>query len=317
MDTKKYKIIIDTDPGVDDSACLIYAFFDELVDLKLITTVVGNLSVEKSTRNTLHLLDMFNVNYPVAKGESRALMRESIDAKFIHQEEGLGGYIPPKQAHAHKVIDEHAVDAMYKVIMENNGDVIPVVLGPHTNVALLIKKYPEVVKKIPKIVFMGGSPFGNPNYPDHISFNISSDPEAFKIVLDSGIPLIMAPSDIGRRKAHLTEEYVYGLKKFGDAGKLLCKMYSMYWEPGYADKRVATNDTCALLALIRPEIFTFERCDVTVNTTNAPGKTICDFNDNGNVLLATAIDRPAFLNYLNTVLEKISKLPLNVNKDRI
>lgn len=310
MDDKKYKIIIDTDPGVDDSVCIIYSLFDKHIDLKLITTVVGNVGVETGTRNTLHLLDILGVDVPVAKGAKKALCRESIDAKFIHQEEGLGGYIPPKHT-AKQVVAESAVDAMYRVIMDGDGDIIPVALGPHTNLAQLFTTYPEVIKKIPLIVFMGGSPFGHPNYPDHISFNISSDPEAFKIVLDSKIPLIMAPSDLGRRKAHLTEKYVYGLKNYGDVGKLMYLMYSEYWEPNFPDKRVATNDICALLSLIYPEMFTFETCSVTVNTTDAPGKTICDFNDNGNVKLVTNVDREKFINYLNEDLKELSHIKIN------
>ncbi len=312
MDTKRFKLIIDTDPGVDDSVCLIYSLFDKNIDLKLISTVVGNVDVETGTRNTLHLLDVLGVSVPVAKGAKKALCRESIDAKFIHQEQGLGGYVPPKTT-TRQVIKENAIDALYRVITENDGDVIPVVLGPHTNIALLIQKYPEIVKKIPKIVFMGGSPFGHPNYPDHISFNISSDPEAFKIVLESKIPLIMAPSDLGRRKAHLDEEYVNSLKNYGDVGKLMHVMYSEYWEPGYPDKRVATNDICAMLSLIYPEMFTFEKCSVTVNTTDAPGKTICDFNKDGNVSLVTGVNRDMFINYLNEQLTSLSKINIDLS----
>lgn len=312
MKDDKIKIIIDTDPGVDDSACLIYALFDKKTEVKLITTVVGNVGVDVGTRNTLHLLDILDLDVPVAKGAKKALERESIDAKFIHQEQGLGGYIPPQNT-IRKVINEHAVDAMYRVIMQGDGDIIPVVLGPHTNMALLLKKYPDVVSKIPKIAFMGGSPFGHPDYPDHISFNISSDPEAFKIVLESNIPLIMAPSDLGRRKAHLTEEYVNSLRTFGDVGELLYRMYSKYWEPNYPDKRVATNDTCAFFALVYPEFFTFEKCSVVVNTTDAPGKTLCDFCDCGKVELVSGVNRTAFLEHLDRELKLIQEKNIKVD----
>lgn len=312
MNDKKYKVIIDTDPGVDDSVCLIYAFFDKNIDIKLITTVVGNVEVETGTRNTLHLLDVLGLDYPVAQGQSCPLCRKRIDAKFIHQEHGLGGYTPPEKT-TRAILKETAVDAMYKVISQGDGDVIILALGPHTNIARLITKYPEVVNKIPKIVFMGGSPFGHPDYPDHISFNISSDPEAFKIVLDSKLPLIMAPSDLGRRKAHLTEDYVDNLKNCGDIGKLMNLMYSMYWEPNYPDKRVATNDICAMLALVYPEIFTFEKCFVSVNTTDAPGKTVCDFSANGNVSLVTNVNREAFIEYLNEELENFPKIKIDFN----
>lgn len=316
MDDKKYKIIIDTDPGVDDSVCLIYAFFDKNIDLKLITTVVGNVEVETGTRNTLHLLDILGVDFPVAQGAKRATFRESIDAKFIHQEHGLGGYIPPKTT-TRKVISDDAVEVMYDLLMKGDGDIVIVALGPHTNIASLIKKHPDVVKKIPKIVFMGGSPFGHPNYPDHISFNIASDPEAFKVVLDSKIPLVMAPSDLGRRKAHLTEEYVYGLKNFGDVGKLMYLMYSKYWEPNYPDKRVATNDICAMLALVYPEMFTFEKCFVTVNTTDAPGKTICEFSNDGNVELVTGVDRERFIKRLNDDLSEMKHVKIDFTHYKI
>ena len=241
MNKQKLNVVIDTDPGVDDSVCLIYAFFDDNIDIKLLTSVAGNVNIDLATRNLLHLVDLYGINIPVAKGAAKAIERVSPTAEFIHQPEGLGGYIPPKNT-VHKIIKEDAVEALYRVLSSGDGDIIPIVLGPHTNIGLLIKKHPDVVKKIPKIVFMGGSPFGIPGYPDHISFNISSDPEAFKIVLDSKIPLVMLPSIIGRRHAHLDEAYVNKLKEVKDTGLLMYKMYSLYWEPGYPDKRVATND---------------------------------------------------------------------------
>ena len=303
----KIKVIIDTDPGVDDAACLIYAFFDEYIDIKLLTTVVGNISLDKATRNLLHLLDLFNLDIPVARGAVKAMERESINAEFIHQSEGLGGYVPPKVCNK-CLLKDSAVDALYRVIMEGDGDIIPIALGPQTNFGHLIKEHPDVVKKIPKIIFMGGSPFGHPDYPDHISFNLSSDPEAFKIVLDSGIPLRMVPSDVGRRKAHLDEKFVNMLGSMNDAGKLLMQMYSKYWEPGYPDKRVATNDTLALFALVYPKMFTFRRTSVTVDLKDAPGKTFIDFDDKGNVEFITDVDRDAFLNLLICDLKKLNDL---------
>ncbi len=310
LNDKVYKVIIDTDPGVDDAACLIYAFFDENIDIKLLTTVVGNTSLDKTTRNLLHLMDIFDIDLPVARGAQKAMHRESINAEFIHQKEGLGGY-EPFGSISHKLLDVDAIEAMYKVLKEGDGDIIPIVLGPQTNLGLLFTKHPDIIEKIPQIVFMGGSPFGNPKYPDHISFNISSDPEAFKIVLDSKIPLVMVPSDVGRRKAHLSEEFVNDLAEINDAGKLLAKMYSKYWEPNYPDKRVATNDSLALFALCYPKMFTFEKVSVSVDLKDSPGKTFVDFNGTGNVLFISDVDREAFLNLLISDLEQINQKRLN------
>ena len=298
----KYQVIIDTDPGVDDSACLIYSFLDKNVDIKLLTTVCGNVSLEKATRNLLHLLDLFNLDIPVAMGAKRAMCRISEDATFIHQKEGLGGYVPPKTT-KRQVVSDDAVETIYETIKAGDGKIIPLVLGPQTNFGRLLTEHPDISKKIPLIIFMGGSPFGHPDYPDHISFNISSDPESLKVVIESGIPLVMVPSDVGRRKAHLDEPFVLNLGKMNDAGKLLEKMYSMYWEPGYPDKRVATNDTLALFALVYPEIFTFKMADLSVDLEETPGKTFVDFNENGKVVFMADVDREKFLSLLITNLK--------------
>ena len=172
MDRKKYKLIIDTDPGVDDSVCLLYALTDENVDVLLLSTVVGNINIDIATRNTLHLLDLLGVDVPVAKGCATAMYRISDTAEFIHQKEGLGGYLPPANT-TRQPITNDAVEEIYRILNEGDGDIIPLVLGPHTNFGVLFQRHPDIISKIPKIVFMGGSPYGMAGYPDHISFNIS------------------------------------------------------------------------------------------------------------------------------------------------
>ena len=311
MERTKLKLIIDTDPGVDDSVCLIYALTDENVDVLLLSTVVGNISLERATRNTLHLLDILDKDIPVAKGQATAMYRISETAEFIHQREGMGGYIPP-QTTKRQPIATDAIEAMYQILKEGDGDIIPLVLGPHTNIGVLLTRHPDVVEKIPKIVFMGGSPYGAEGYPDHISFNISCDPEAFQIVLNSGIPLLMLPSDVGRRKAHLSEAYVNNLESVNDLGKLMYQMYGRYWEPGYPDKRVATNDTCAYFALVYPELFTTKKCHVQVDTQDALGKTTVEFCENGNVELVTDVDREKFVELLDKNLRNLNHIKFEI-----
>ena len=311
MERKKLKLIIDTDPGVDDTVCLIYALTDENVDVLLLSTVVGNTSLERATRNALHLLDILNKDIPVAKGQATAMYRVSETAEFIHQKEGMGGYIPPKTT-KRQPIETDAIEAMYQILKEGDGDIIPLVLGPQTNIGILLTRHPDVIEKIPKIVFMGGSPYGVEGYPNHISFNISCDPEAFQIVLDSGIPLLMLPSDVGRRKAHLGEDYVNNLKDVNVLGNLMYQMYGRYWEPGYTDKRVATNDTCAYLALVYPHLFTTKKCRVQVDTQDALGKTTVEFCEDGNVELVTDVDREKFIEFLDKNLRKLNHIKLDI-----
>lgn len=316
MKKKKIKkVIVITEPGVDDAACLALMMFDKNIDIKLITTLRGNVSIEKATRNTLHLLDLFGKDIPVAKGESKALYRNSPTAEFIHQKEGLGGYIPPKTT-IHKLIKEDAVEAMYKVLKEGDGDIIPIVLGPHTNIAKLIIDHPDIVSKIPCIYFEGGSPYGVPGFPDHISFNISTDPEAFKVVLESKIPLYMIPSDMGRRKAHLDEKFVNKLKDIGDTGNFLYQMYSKYWEPNFPDKRIATNDTCAYILLQHENLFDLKKCEIKVDCEMEPGKTFVNFSDNGHIKIAVAVKRKKILKLIYKKIKKLNKIKLK-NFERV
>lgn len=311
LTNEKVKIIIDTDPGVDDIACIIYAMNDENIDIKLLTTVAGNISTDKSTRNLLHVLDLFGQDYPVAVGAKTALNRVSPNAEFIHSKEGMGGYVPPKEVNR-APIKNYAVDEMYKVIAEGNGDIVPVMLGPLTNLAELITKHPDIVSKIPKIVVMGGAPHGNPDYPEHISFNLSTDPEAFKVLLDSNIPILMCPSHMGRMRAHLEEQFVLDLEHKGDVGKFLYKMYSSYWEPNYPTKRITTNDSCALFALVYPKIFDIKKVNVWVNVTDAPGRTTIEFTPDGKIEFIDNLDKPAFLSLLLDELDDMKDIKLDI-----
>lgn len=309
MRKKKFKVIVDTDPGCDDAACLVYMLNDKDVDIKLITTVAGNIKIETATRNMLHLLDIFDKDIPVAQGAEKAMVRTSPHAEDIHQKEGLGSYNPPATTE-HQVFSKDAVEELYKVLKEGDGDIVPILLGPQTNFGLLIQKHPDIVAKIPQIIFMGGSPFGMKGFPNHISFNISSDPEAFKIILDSKIPLVMIPSDMGRRKAYLDEKFVYDLQNINDVGNFLFRVYNTYWEPGFDDKRIATNDTCAYMYLIRPELFQTTKISLEVDLKDAPGKTTVHFDDNGHIDLAIGVRRERFLKILSKRLLELNHIKI-------
>lgn len=291
----KKNCIIDTDPGVDDCAAIALSLYDEVLDIALITSVCGNISLEKSTRNALHLLEKFHrQDIPVAKGAKKPLKREPSDATFIHQKEGMGGYTPPESVST-KPIKLGAVEAMYEVIKAHKNNIYIVAIGPHTNIALLIKKHPDVVGMIKHIYTEGCSPYGWENEPErwkyHISFNASSDPEALKIVVESGIPITFIPSRMGREFANFTEEEVSQISKINKVGNFFYQMYSKYWEPGYDDKRIATNDTCACLALRFPKLFKTIKVKFEVDTDKQPGKTIITPDKKGHINLAVGVNK--------------------------
>lgn len=300
---EKFKVIIDADPGVDDTMALVFALVNDRIDIQLITTVAGNKSLSICTRNTLHILDKFGYNLPVAKGAKRALCRKSVDASHIHGASGMGDYVPskPKQ----KPVKENAVEAMFNVLKNADEPIYILAFGPHTNTAQLILKHPEIKSKIKGIIAEGCCPYGLDGRT-HISFNVSTDPEAFKIILESGIPLTMIPSHMGRELAHLTEEECLQIKNMNDTGAFFYEMMTGYWERGWPDKRIAINDSCICIYLVHPEFFSVVSTNITVDTDDTPGKTIMDFNLNGKHNYLSGCDREKVHEVFIKSLEKLN-----------
>lgn len=309
MVKKKIKIIIDTDPGVDDSAANIVAMFEDKLDILLFTTVSGNKDIETCTRNMLYLVESFGMDIPVAKGEGSPLYRESKDASFIHQQTGLGNHIP-KEPKIRKITQNHAVDEMYLKLKESydKGEKVKLLLlGPQTNAAILLDKYPGCEKMIDEIVFMGGTPWGQKGVTPHVSFNLSSDPEAFRRLLFANVSLVMTPSLL-RRTLHLNEAQVFAMQKYGKAGKMLYEMYSGYWEPGEKQKWCALNDITALFYILHKSLFKTKMADIDVDTNDNPGKTVFTYRKGGRVKVITKVYEKRFIKTLFKHLKKIEKI---------
>lgn len=302
---KKYNIIIDCDPGIDDAMAIMLSLFNKQVDLKLITTTSGNVPENLATRNALHLVEKFGKKVPVASGAKKPLFRERKDAAFIHGKSGLGDYGDSIKEPKKKVIKKDAVEAMHEVIQKNPNDIIILAMAPQTNIGALLTKYPEDAALISAIYYEGGSPYGHKNTKPHISFNLSSDPEAFKLVLDSKIPLYMVPSESGRKQGHLTEKQVEKLATINDAGKFLNTIFQKYWERNYPDKRIATNDTCPLILMLYPKLFKLVKTNIDLDCDKAPGKTVMDFDKNGRLYFVEGIRRFWFVKKLFKMIKEI------------
>ena len=173
------KIIIDTDPGIDDAVAIAVALFADELDVQLITTVAGNVDLEKTTTNVMKLLEFFDKNISVAKGASKPLISETVSCPDIHGDSGMDGF-EFKQI-SMKPLKEHAVLAMRKTLEDSDEPVTLVPIGPLTNIALLLSMFPEINAKIKRIVLMGGS-IGLGNCSQAAEFNIYADPEAARIV---------------------------------------------------------------------------------------------------------------------------------------
>ncbi|MCX4307481.1 MAG: ribonucleoside hydrolase RihC [Acetatifactor sp.] len=247
----KRPIIIDTDPGIDDALAIAIALFSEELDVKLITTVAGNVSLENVTLNTLRLLHFFGKDVPVAKGAAEPLIVEFVDASNVHGKTGMEGYDFPEPKQE-LLLEEHAVNAMRRVIMESPEPVTLVPIATLTNIALLFAMYPEVKTNIREIVMMGGSATrGNKGVMSE--FNIATDPEAAQMVFQCGLPIVMAGLDVGLKALVLPEdsEEIKKMNKTGDMAYHLFKRY----RGGSFGTGLKMYDSCAIAYLLCPELF--------------------------------------------------------------
>jgi purine nucleosidase len=184
------RFVIDTDPGVDDAHAIMMAFAHPEARVEAITTVAGNVSLERTTANACTILDVLERDVPVYAGCGRPLVAEALDASYVHGKDGLGdsGYPPSK----HEVADEHAVHALIRLANASPGELALIALGPLTNLALATRLDPTLPEKYERLVVMGGAIRGTGNVTPAAEFNVYADPEAAAIVYDAwpGLTLI-------------------------------------------------------------------------------------------------------------------------------
>lgn len=250
----KRSIILDTDPGIDDAAAMAVAFRHPDIDIKLITTMGANVTVDKTTANALKLVEFFGVDIPVAKGCPGPLIKPHQPSSFIHGESGMDGYeFPPV---TRKPIDLHAVEAMRKVLMESEEKITLVPIGSQTNIAILFHMYPEVKEKVDEIICMGGSTVGG-NVNSSAEFNYFCDPHAAAMVLNSGVPITMMGLNV-TNKACATKKTEAMLKEGGRIQEMLYGIMEFY-KGGTFASGIRLHDVCPICYMVHPEFFTMEK----------------------------------------------------------
>lgn len=292
----KRPIIIDTDPGIDDALAIAIALFSEELDVKLITTVAGNVSLDQVTENALKLLKFYEKDVPVAKGCAQPLLAEFVDASDIHGKSGMEGYDFPEPK-TELLLQEHAVNAMRRVIMESDEPITIVPIAAMTNIALLFALYPEVKSNIREIVMMGGSVTrGNKGVMSE--FNVATDPEAAAMVFNSGVPIVMAGLDVGW-KALVMPQDSEEIKKMGKVGDMAYHLFKHY-RGGSFNTGLKMYDSCAIAYLLCPGLYTVEETYVGVelNGMMTTGCTVVDLKGylkkKPNAKVCTDIDGEKF-----------------------
>ena len=177
------RLVIDTDPGVDDTHAIMMALAHPQARVEAITTVNGNVGVEKTTANACKILDVLGCDVPVYAGCARALIAQTHSADYVHGTDGLGdsGYPASKR----RVSPEHAVNALVRLANEAPGELTLVAIGPLTNVAIATRLDPDLPSKYKRLVVMGGAIRAQGNTTPTAEFNTYTDPEAAEIVFDA------------------------------------------------------------------------------------------------------------------------------------
>lgn len=272
-------ILLDCDPGVDDMFALFVAL--RWADLRAVTTVAGNVGIDHTTRNALGVLQLAGADVPVHRGASGPLDGgQPEDASHVHGETGLGGVtLAPLDRQAEST---DAIDALFD--HTQSGDVTVVAVGPLTNIALAIERDPSFVDRVPRLVIMGGSTdIGNVTAA--AEFNIWVDPEAAAVVFESGIPLTMAGLNL-TRQVQMGGPEIELLRARGTNTALFAadalEFYSQFSLEEYGVAKSSMHDPCAVLEVVRPDLFGHVDMHVSVETQghHTRGMTLCDHRHN-------------------------------------
>ena len=189
----KIPIILDGDPGHDDAIAWVFAKADPGLDIRLVSSVAGNQTIEKTTYNMRRICTLLGIDAPQVRGAVKPVTADPVTAGNWHGDSGLDGPVMPEPVYP--LEDMPAVDLMAKVILESEEPVIIFPTGPLTNVAQLLMIHPEVKDKIRRISLMGGG-VTHGNWKPAAEFNIVEDPEAAWTVFHSGIPITMCGLDV-------------------------------------------------------------------------------------------------------------------------
>lgn len=212
MSLPRRKILIDTDTASDDAVALIMALRSEDVAVEAITVVAGNVPVEQATRNALFTAELCESDVPVFRGAEKPLIRDPQIADWFHGRDGLGdhGYGPARR----RAERGDATDAICRTIAANSGIEI-ITLGPLTNLALAVQREPGLIENVSLCVVMGGAPCCEGNVTPAAEFNIWVDPEAARIVFQSGLSINMIGWQLSRREAVLNERDISHIEQMG------------------------------------------------------------------------------------------------------
>lgn len=309
----KKKIIIDCDPGYDDAVALLLAAGSPSVEVLAITTVAGNQTLEKVTRNALRIATLAGLEVPVAAGAARPLLRdEVVVAANIHGESGLDGTTLPQATL--KPDPRHAAQLIVDTVMNEPPQSVTLVpIGPLTNIALAARLEPRIVERVKEVVLMGGG-YHIGNVKPMAEFNIENDPEAAHIVFEEKWPIVMVGLDLTYQAlaTQTVKDKIAAIHTpASDFVTQVLTRFSENYKKSKGFDEPPVHDACAVAYVIDPGVIETRKAPVHVEYRGeyTSGMTVTDLRRKApqdcHTAVAMKLDRERFW---NLVIEAVSKL---------
>jgi purine nucleosidase len=307
------KIILDCDPGHDDAIAMLLAWGSPEIDLVGVTTVMGNQTIEKVTRNALSVARVAGITgVPFARGAHRPLVRRVEVAESIHGESGLDGPVLPEPTLS--LDPRHAVDFIIDTVMDAPpGTITLVPTGALTNIAMAVRKEPRIVPRVKQVVLMGGG-VNVGNWSATSEFNIVIDPEAAHIVFNEAWPLTMVGLDL-THEALATPSVAAAIAAVGTGPARFVGELLEFFGETYRDQQgfeyPPVHDPCAVAFVIDPTVMETVRVplDIELTGTLTLGMTVADFRapapDDCTTQVARKLDHAKFWRLVVDALERI------------
>ena len=301
----RQRVILDCDPGHDDAIALLLAAHAPNLKLEAITTVAGNQTVDKTSRNALRLCTLAGIrDVPIAAGMDRPMARERHTAPAIHGETGLDGPDLPEPDLA--LAPVHGVDLLIDLLRASDGDITVIATGPLTNIAMAMRREPRIVPKIQRIVLMGGA-IGLGNWTPAAEFNIFVDPEAAHVVFTCGRPVTMVPLEV-THQAQATDAVRERIRALGTpvarAVDDMLEFFASTYHKVFGFSAPPVHDPCAVAHVIDPTLLHAKpMCvEIELKGEHTAGRTVCDVHGvlhrEPNAEVGLRIDVPRFWDLL-------------------
>lgn len=304
----KINTIFDTDPGIDDAFALNFLHKSDIFDVKMVSSVAGNVGIDYTTRNLRGLVKAMDWDVPVYRGLSKPLLGKQILADEFHGANGLLGYSFDENELA-PLENKGAIEAMIRVLEENENTLI-IAVGPLTNIGALLTIRPDLKNKISQISLMGGG-IAMGNVTAASEFNIFVDPEAASIVFNSGIKINMLGLNVTTQTSYDVDMHEKFKNSDTKINKILSSIMDIRIEQAGAEESYTTHmhDTLAVMYHSNPEIFQSQMMHVDVETKGeyTRGMTLADTRESSlskkNINVVTKIDLDIFREiFINTLL---------------